>query len=128
MSQQMPQPARQQDRRKSPRLPVRGRLLACLVESDRPLRIREIGFGGFASETVEPLPLSVMHQVQFTAQDDKSAVLRAQSLHSWPSCLSDGTPCFVTGFAFVPDKPAEDQQIVRMLIETVTATGLYNDD
>jgi len=125
---QTSQPARQQDRRKSPRLPVRGRLLACLVESDRPLRIREIGFGGFATETVEPLPLSVMHQVQFTAQDDKSAVLRAQSLHSWPSCLSDGTPCFVTGFAFVPDKPAEDQQIVRMLIETVTATGLYNDD
>jgi len=128
MSQLTSQPARQQDRRKSPRLPVRGRLLACLVESDRPLRIREIGFGGFATETVEPLPLSVMHQVQFTAQDDKSAVLRAQSLHSWPSCLSDGTPCFVTGFAFVPDKPAEDQQIVRMLIETVTATGLYNDD
>jgi hypothetical protein len=128
MSQQTSQPARQQDRRKSPRLPVRGRLLACLVESDRPLRIREIGFGGFATETVEPLPLSVMHQVQFTAQDDKSAVLRAQSLHSWPSCLSDGTPCFVTGFAFVPDRPAEDQQTVKMLIETVTATGLYSDD
>jgi len=69
-----------------------------------------------------------MHQVQFTAQDDKSAVLRAQSLHSWPSCLSDGTPCFVTGFAFVPDRPAEDQQTVKMLIETVTATGLYSDD
>ena len=128
MSQETSQPARQQDRRKSPRLPVRGRLLACLVESDRPLRIREIGFGGFATETVEPLPLSVMHQVQFMAQDDKYAVLRAQSLHSWPSCLSDGTPCFVTGFAFVPDEPGEAQQIVKMLIEKVTATGLYSDD
>jgi hypothetical protein len=125
---QTTQPARQADRRKSPRLPARGRLLACLVESDRPLRIREIGFGGFATETVEPLPLSVLHHVQFTARDDKSAILPALSLHSWPSCLSDGTPCFVTGFEFRPDEPAEAQQIVKMLIEKVTATGLYTDE
>lgn len=126
--QQTPQPARQADRRKSPRLPVRGRLLACLVETDHPLRIREIGFGGFATESVEPLPLSVLHQVQFTSVDDKSAVIRAQSLHSWPSCLSDGTPCFVTGFEFRPDEPAEAQQIVKMLIEKVTAPGLYTSE
>ena len=126
--QQTPQPARQADRRKSPRLPVRGRLLACLLETDRPLRIREIGFGGFATETVEPLPLSVIHEVQFTARDDTSATLRAQSLHSWPSCAADGTPCFVTGFEFRPDEPAEAQQAVKKLIETVTATGLYSDD
>ena len=125
---QSPQAARQPDRRRSPRLPVRGRLLACLVESDLPLRIREIGFGGFATETVEPLPLSVLHQVQFTARDDKSAVLPALSLHSWPSCLADATPCFVTGFEFRPDEPAKAQQIVKMLIEKVTATGLYTDD
>ena len=125
--QQTTQQARQVDRRKSPRLPVRGRLLACLVETDHPLRLREIGFGGFATETVGPLPLSVMHQVQFMSQDDKSAVLRALSLHSWPSCLSDGTPCFVTGFEFRPDEPTEAQRIVKMLIETVTAPGLYTE-
>lgn len=125
--QQTTQQTRQVDRRKSPRLPVRGRLLACLVETDHPLRLREIGFGGFATETVEPLPLSVMHQVQFMSKDDKSAVLRALSLHSWPSCLSDGTPCFVTGFEFRPDEPTEAQQIVKMLIEKVTAPGLYTE-
>ena len=125
--QQTTEHVRQVDRRKSPRLPVRGRLLACLVETDHPLRIREIGFGGFATETVEPLPLSVLHQVQFMSQDDKSAVLRALSLHSWPSCLSDGTPCFVTGFEFRPDEPTEAQRIVKMLIETVTAPGLYTE-
>lgn len=126
--QQTPQPGRQVERRKSPRLPVRGRLLACLVEKDLPLRIREIGFGGFATESVEPLPLSVLHRVQFMAQDDKSAVLRALSLHSWPSCLSDGTPCYVTGFEFRPDEPVEGQEIVKMLIEKVTAPGLYTNE
>jgi hypothetical protein len=125
---QTPQPARHGERRKSPRLPVHGRLLACLMESDRPVRIREIGFGGFATETVEPLPLSVTHRVEFTAVDDKSAIVRAQSLHSWPSCFEDGTPCFVTGFEFRPDEPTQAQQAVKMLIEKVTAPGLYTKD
>jgi hypothetical protein len=125
---QTPQPARTEERRKSPRLPVHGRLLGCLMEQDRPVRIREIGFGGFATETVEPLALSVMHQVRFTAHDDTSAVVRAYSLHSWPSCFSDGTPCFVTGFEFRPEEPGKAQQAVKMLIDNVTAPGLYTKD
>jgi hypothetical protein len=128
MSQQPQMPAeRRPERRKSPRLPVRGRLLACLVETDRPLRIREISLGGFATETVEPLPVSVRHDVRFTARDDKSAVISAVSLHSWPSCSSDGSPCYVTGFEFRPENPDEAHHTVRMLIEKVTAVGLYHD-
>ena len=125
---QTPQPARAHERRKSPRLPVNGRILGCLVDADHPLRIREIGFGGFATETVEPLQVRVMHEVRFTARDDNSAVLRAQSLHSWPSCANDGTPCFVTGFEFRPEDEEQAQQAVKMLIEKVTAVGLYSDD
>ena len=126
MTQQPPQSATHQpERRKSPRLPVRGRLLATLLDADRPVRIREIGFGGFATETVEPLPTRVMHDVRFTAHDDNSAIIRALALHSWPSCASDGTPCFVTGFEFKPEQPAEAEQAVKMLIEKVTSIGLY---
>jgi hypothetical protein len=129
MTQQSAQPAdRQPDRRKSPRLLVRGRLLGCLLETDRPVRIREIGLGGFVTETIDPLPVSVRHEVRFTTEDDESAVIAAVSLHSWPSCASDGTPCFVTGFEFRPDDPVEAQRVVRMLIEKVTAVGLYTAD
>jgi hypothetical protein len=116
------------DRRKAPRLPVRGRLLGCLVGHDRPVRIREISLGGFATETIDPLPLAVHHDVRFTTEDDESAVIAAVSLHSWPSCASDGTPCFVTGFEFRPDDPVEAQRVVRMLIDKVTAVGLYTGD
>lgn len=115
------------ERRRSPRLPVRDRILGCLVETDLPVRIREIGFGGFATETVEPLPLKEINDVRFTAEDDKTAVLRAQSLHSWPSCTDAGVPCFVTGFEFRPDDPIEAERIVKMLIEKITAVGLYGD-
>lgn len=129
MSQQPSEHTQQaHERRKSPRLPVRGRLLGCLVESDRPVRIREIGIGGFATETLEPLPVQVRHAVRFTAADDASAVIPAVSVHSWPSCASDGTPCFVTGFEFSPDDPLKAQQAVKMLIEKVTSVGLYSHD
>lgn len=119
--------SREADRRKFPRLPVRDRLLACLLESDRPVRIREIGFGGFATETVEPLPVKVVQKVRFTAKNDRTAELHARSLHCWPSCLNDGTPCYVTGFAFQPDEENEGRRIVKMLIEEVTSVGLYDD-
>jgi hypothetical protein len=124
---QAPAAATRPERRKSPRLPARNRILGTLLNMDRPVTIREIGFGGFATETVEPLPISELHDVQFTARDDKTAVLRAQSLYSWPSCLDDGSPCYVTGFEFRPEEPDEAQAIVRMLIEKVTAVGLYDD-
>jgi hypothetical protein len=107
---------------------VRGRLLATLLEADRPVRIREIGFGGFATETIEPLPTRVMQDVRFTAQDDMSADIRAIALYSWPSCASDGTPCFVTGFEFKPVEPAQAELAVKMLIEKVTAVGLYKTE
>ena len=129
MSQQPPQPAdRQLDRRTAPRLPVRGRLLGTLLDVDWPVRIREISSGGFATETIEPLPVSVRHDVRFTAEDDESAVIPTVSVHSWPSCASDGTPCYVTGFEFRPDDGAEVGQAVQMLIDKVSAVGLYTNE
>jgi hypothetical protein len=115
------------ERRKSPRLPVRGRILGVLLDSDLPVRIREIGYGGFATETVEPLPISVLHTVRFTAKDDRSAILRAESLHCWPSCANDGSPCYVTGFEFRTDEQTETKWLVKMLLEKVTSIGLYDD-
>jgi hypothetical protein len=129
MNQQPAQPAeRRSDRRKSARLPVRGRLLGTLLEADLPVRIRDIGLGGFATETIEPLPVSVSNDVRFTAQDDQTAVIPSMSVYSWPSCANDGTPCFVTGFEFRPHDTAEAERDVRMLIEKITAVGFYDRD
>jgi hypothetical protein len=128
MNQPSPQTTRQPDRRKAPRLPVHGRLLGTLIDVDRPVRIRDIGPGGFATETVEPLPVKTQHDVRFTAKNDKEAVVSAVSLHSWPSCANDGTPCFVTGFEFTFDDPGQTQEAIRMLIEEVTAVGLYGGE
>ena len=115
-----------QERRKFPRFRVRGKLLGYLVETDRPVRIRDISFGGFATETVEPLSLGRVEKVLFTARDDKTAMLDARSMHSWPSCADDGSPCYVTGFSFV-EGPTTRSDIGKLL-EVVTATTLYRDE
>ena len=116
-----------QERRKYPRFRVRERLLGYLVESDLPVRIRDISFGGFATETLEPLTVGRAELVRFTSRDDHTAQLQAQSVHSWPSCADDGTPCYVTGFAFVGEIERAKADILR-LIEVVTASTLYRDE
>jgi hypothetical protein len=110
------------ERRRFPRFPVREKLLAELIEVDRPARVRDISFGGFATETREPLAVGTSVTVRFTSADDRSATVTAEPLHSWPSCDDAGAPCYVTGFAFADTAP---KQIIQQLIDTVTTPGLY---
>jgi hypothetical protein len=112
------------ERRAFPRFRVRDRILGHLIDADRPVRLRDIGFGGFATETVEPLPLGGVHPVRLTAEDDQTVTLKARALHNWPSCFDDGTPCFVTGFAFI-DNTAEDRDRIERLIGFVTSFALF---
>jgi hypothetical protein len=115
------------ERRRTPRFDALGQILATLLSIDRPVWVRDIGLGGFSVESVEPLETGVEHWVRFTARDDSSAVLKAQSLHSRPSVAADGSPRFVTGFAFLPVPAEETTPAVTMLIEKVTSVGLYDD-
>jgi hypothetical protein len=117
-------PAFGAERRAFPRFRVRDRILGHLIDMDRPVRLRDIGFGGFASETVDPLPLGGVHPVRLTAEDDQTVTLKARALHNWPSCFDDGTPCFVTGFAFVDNSP-EDRDRIERLIGFVTSFALF---
>lgn len=110
------------ERRRFPRFPVREKLLAHLVEAGRPVRVRDIGFGGFATETREPLTVGEAMTVRFTSSDDRTAMVTASPLHSWPSCDEAGTPCYVTGFAFAENA---SRQVIEQLIDTVTSPGLF---
>ena len=53
-------PASGQNRRKSPRFETLGRVLGHLIDADLPVRVREIGFGGFSIETIEPIPVDIV--------------------------------------------------------------------
>lgn len=114
------------NRRKSPRFETLGRVLGHLVDADLSVRVREIGFGGFSIETVEPIAIDVVQQVRFTAFDDWTSTCEARSLHCRPSCAADGSPRFVTGFQFVDEWLRESQDLVKALVEKITTTGMFS--
>jgi hypothetical protein len=111
------------NRRQSPRFDTFGRLVGHLAALDLPVRVREIGFGGFSVETIEPLAPGAPQAVRFTAPDDWSIELQARALHCRPSCAPDGSPRFATGFAFESHPGLED--VVKRLIEKITSVQLY---
>jgi len=115
------------DRRRATRFEVSGRLLGTIVSFDLPVRVRDLGPGGFSIETVEPIDTGELHQIRFTAIDDWTTVLPARSLHCRPSVASDGTPRYVTGFAF-PARPKPDQhQRINDLVAKVTSIRLFDE-
>ena len=74
------------DRRRFPRFETMGRVVGTLLAIDLPVRVRDVGFGGFAIETVDPVAPGQTHRVRLTTSDDWSTIVDAQSLHCRPSC------------------------------------------
>ena len=113
------------ERRKHPRFAAAGRLAGHLLEPDLPVRVRDIGLGGFSVETMAPLPTGVDHRVRFISHDDWSTILQARIANCRPSCAEDGSPLYVAGFAFVDDGTPETKRTVAVLLEKVTVVDLY---
>jgi hypothetical protein len=105
-----------------------GRLAGTLLDRDLPVRIRDIGLGGFSIETMAPLEPGIEHRVRFVSRDDWSTVLPARISNCRPSCSGDGAPLFVSGFAFSGDEKPETKRAVQILIEKVTSVELYGSD
>jgi len=116
------------ERRRFPRFAASEKLAGHLIDSDLPVRVRDIGLGGFSVETMEPLEAGIEHRVRFVARDDWSTVLAAKIANTRPSCADDGSPLFVSGFAFSADDAPETQHAVQLLIEKVTSVRLYDHE
>lgn len=119
--------ARSEERRRTPRFEALGRLLGTLMPVDLPVRVRDVGLGGFSVETMEPIEAGDVHAVRFTAIDDWTAVLAAESLHCRPSVAADGSPRYVTGFSFVTEQVQDAAAIIRALVTKVTTAQIYDE-
>jgi len=115
------------ERRQYPRFSAAGRLAGHLIDRDLPVRVRDIGLGGFSIETMEPMPAGDEHRVKFISVDDWSTILAARLANCRPSCAEDGSPLYVSGFAFVGDSP-DTRRTVEVLIEKVTSVNLYGQN
>ena len=90
------------------------------------MRVRDIGLGGFSVETMTPMEAGGDHRVRFISHDDWSTTLTARLANCRPSCAEDGSPLFVSGFAFLDDQP-ETRRTVAVLVEKVTVVGLFGE-
>ena len=118
----------QTERRRHPRFGAATKLAGHLLDQDLPVRVRDIGLGGFSIETVEPLEIGIEHRVRFVSHDDWSTVLLALCAYSRPSCLDDGSPIYVAGFSFTGEDRPETRQTIQILIEKVISVRLYETD
>lgn len=90
-----------------------------------PVRVRDIGLGGFSIETMTPLEPGGEHLIRFVSADEWSAVLTALVSNCRPSCGEDGSPLYVAGLSFMPDDRPDTRRTVETLIEKVTSVQLY---
>ena len=113
------------ERRRSPRFEALDKLLGILVSYDLPVRIRDVGFGGFSVETVEPLTAGARGPVRFMSPDNWTTEIAAQSLYCRPSIAADGTPRYVTGFQFINEQAADVRSRISELIAKVTSVRVF---
>ena len=116
------------ERRRYPRFAAQEKLAGHLLDQDLPVRVRDIGLGGFSIETMTPMETGIEHRVRFVSRDDWSTVLPARLANCRPSCADDGSPLFVSGLAFTAEDKPETRQTVQILIEKVTSVRLYEHE
>jgi len=112
------------ERRATPRLEVNGRIQGQLDESLMPVRVREIGLGGFSIESTAPIE-DGLHYVRFSANERWSISLSAWSRHSRPFCGTDGVVRHVTGFEFAAQDQPETRDLINALVERLTSVLMF---
>jgi hypothetical protein len=89
------------ERRRSPRVELLGRLHGHSVSLDLPVRVVQISLGGMAIETTVPFPAGAVHLFRLTLGDDSTTELTGKVMHSRNTAPVGATPVFTTGVQFV---------------------------
>ena len=91
------------DRRRSPRVEMLGRMQGRTVALGLQVRVREISLGGMSVETAEPLEVGSVHQFSLTLGDGATIQLTGRVLRT-AQVAPEGLPAFfVSGIQFVDD-------------------------
>jgi PilZ domain len=117
------------DLRRSRRLDIRKLVAGQLMPSGAPVKIRDIGFGGFALETSVPLKVGSVLDFRFTSKDGSSFVLKAAVAHSRRVSSPIGPVAYVSGLEFAGKQTPTGQRAIEILIEKVNwILSFYDED
>jgi hypothetical protein len=106
------------DLRRSRRLDVGSLVGGRLVPSGAPIKIRDIGFGGFAIETSSPVLVGSILDLRLTSKDGSSFLLKAAVVHTREVSGTVDPVVYVSGLEFA-DTKASTEQRADVLIDKV---------
>ena len=91
------------DRRRSPRVEMLGRMQGRTVALGLQVRVREISLGGMSVETAQPLEVGSIHQFSLTLGDGATIQLTGRVLRTAQVTPEGAEAFFVSGIQFVED-------------------------
>lgn len=103
------------DRRRSTRIELLGRLHGHSVSLDLPVKVIQISLGGMAIETRTPFPVGAVHAFRLTLGDDSTTEIVGRVMHSRDTAPAGSDPAFVTGIQFVDDDPENTEGVGDIL-------------
>lgn len=95
------------ERRRSPRIEILGRLHGHVVSLDAPIAVREMNLGGMAIETDFPFPIGAFHGFELTLGDGSLVPLTGRVLRCRNISDPGETPVFLSAVEFVDQDPDE---------------------
>ena len=114
--------------RRSRRLDVSQLVAGQFLSSGAPVKIRDIGFGGFAMETSFRIRVGSTHDFRFTSRNGASFTLKAKVVHSRRAAQPVGPVAYWTGLEFVDADVPGGQRAIDLLTEKVNwILSFYHD-
>jgi hypothetical protein len=116
------------ERRRAPRVRIRGRLPVSFLTTPIPVLVRNISLGGMLVESAEAFLVGSVHQLRMSAdgeQSDHSPVISAECVYGHSEILPDGTTSFLSGFTFTGAPGHEAERQIFELLDQAPSVSTY---
>lgn len=113
---------REAEQRQSPRIEILGQLDGFLMTVNTPVRVLDVGSGGFGVEMSQPLTAGEVHECRFELREGVAVILLAKVMHCRPRKGPRASKRYITGFQFFESATPEAESGRALLMERVAAT------
>ena len=105
-----------EERRKSLRVEVLGRIHGEMVLLDVPITLLDLSQGGFSMQTTSDFPIGAMHTFRFTSSNRVAIVLHARIVHTLRTSSGGGAVSCVIGLEFIDRGHHDVEQGIATLV------------
>jgi hypothetical protein len=102
-------------RRRTPRFEVTSGMTVTLDDGTVPVRLRDIGLGGFGLESAGGFSARSRHTARFEDADGLDVTIQAMAVHSRRAAADMGSERWMTGFTYIIDDTAAGEAVEAVL-------------